>query len=1276
MKHKMSIRRNDNENYEVNLAAATGGSVAPYSTYASPPVNFGVSGVTTMFNGRQLHMDPVVAHDNLMTRENNRPNNVTTGNLASPELAKAEKEMLKLRIQMADCFPPNLISDPSRKLHMLVLEPRAPKVKLENVEPTIGTVPHNNETNGIDDEDDEKESNSVRKWSCDSGKFQVIYKFYNKSWMDKPITDFSRLKVRFPNFIHHEGQTRHTTGAVEHLMECADGGSLLRYIELLKSIKRDISEENTEGFNNYLIQFCNSIVLQLVEGIFYLEHVIGKESAFPHRNITPKTILLRTDGCLKLRTPNLLNDVHIKENQDNYFNGYASPEAIKPTPPTQGYSNRSSMDFKSDMWSIGAIAYSIMTCQSLLPPYLEKDIDLMHGEKPKLNAPEFYSRRNAINDEAQEMDAFVLGNTVKCDQKDLLPPSATMPYSKLNVDKNTLDKYRRLPTAGFVTKQKFINGKSHPLTKSDVDKLSGRGALSKEVTNKLREIEKQYALFKQDNETFDAFTKLSHDDKRWEVVFPNDALRKLVQKLLERDSSARINSLDAMASIYTHGYFNDNNAHSLDNETTKNESGFRIVKHRMATINSNNVSKSLENRHHVREHTGINLLETTDSSCYEDGVDSKLNEQIGKYNTHPISKKSNSLNLHSLLSTSENILCVPYPTNEVSQQLLEPNQNDSYATTDVRSLFIGQMPLFVNQTIVRLMIKIICNVDVLKCTVTPPSINKEGKITSPLVVIDVPDKDVLKVIANIHRRVIMDQTGFYVAMNEEQCMTMYRYVKMLFRQPEIQSQNRPRTSVTCTLANPAGMPRRSAPIYNNVWNNLCKCGSCQGFHKHSTDYDHLLNWYFPEIVHKRINIDQFDLKGIVETHAYIKDKDRLNDIQRQIYSDVVEQTRENSIKSIQGYWPQYRNREDRDDFWETCCRTEMPPYGPVSQGGKGEMIPPEILRKESSQLKAHSIAAATCGRSLDDIQLSTPVVTKQDEKEDDSLVIIEENIGWRFNADLDVIDDSWVCVRQNIPNTEKKHVYDELWEIYKDARLSKYTFDELFTKIKSFFLRTSEFLCATRQELRLESGKNERKVFEKNLAEYANIRESNAWKNCARGMCIFRNGYLGYMGSNKSYPSSDLVNDFADIINQATANIVDEIFPNAMEELDKIVSEMCLDLWMMKMLEKHGLLNGFSNYSKVSSVLSSNNVTADNFCNKISNEFFGMLEDSGQPVGDIIARERLLALAQAVKKGVVHDEHGMEPKLISERVSALRSSFWRPAEESKPNSKSPFQRLM
>jgi serine/threonine protein kinase len=153
--------------------------------------------------------------------------------------------------------------------------------------------------------------------------------------------------------------------------EYSDGGDLSYYIDKIRAKlqtfsymppeERVINNEYIE-FRTHQIQFAKSIAKQLIDYIFWLETVIKKGA---HKNITPKTILLRREGYVKMKMFGYITEDIVKLNPHHFMidSVYTAPEFC------ESVNARMNADFSNDIWAVGAIIYSIMTGENIYPAY-------------------------------------------------------------------------------------------------------------------------------------------------------------------------------------------------------------------------------------------------------------------------------------------------------------------------------------------------------------------------------------------------------------------------------------------------------------------------------------------------------------------------------------------------------------------------------------------------------------------------------------------------------------------------------------------------------------------------------------------------------------------------------------------------------------------------------------------------------------------------------------------------------------------------------------------
>ena len=266
--------------------------------------------------------------------------------------------------------------------------------------------------------------------------------------------------------------------------EYANGGNLASYLD--KTNKCKIHQN----------QFCKSIVRQLIEYTFHLETVVGT----PHRNINPKNILLNQDGIVKMKSHNSLEDSLVRVNPRHYYegNGYCAPEFRHTV------ENRMKSDHKGDIWAIGAIAYSIMSGENLMPEWAREDVypnpEIIKNNDKNTVKVKYISIYGSNEDVVYSIP--IIGS-------EFASPSVEKTKEYLDLDKKAKDKKYNLSLSTCKTS---INH------------------------------QRKY------NKFLDFVNK--RDSKEWEEKFPDPLLRYIVDKCLSTD---RTTSVELLAYIYLNG---------------------------------------------------------------------------------------------------------------------------------------------------------------------------------------------------------------------------------------------------------------------------------------------------------------------------------------------------------------------------------------------------------------------------------------------------------------------------------------------------------------------------------------------------------------------------------------------------------------------------------------------------------------------------------------------------------------------------------------------------
>ena len=254
---------------------------------------------------------------------------------------------------------------------------------------------------------------------------------------------------------------------------------------------------------------------------------------------------------------------------------------------------------------------------------------------------------------------------------------------------------------------------------------------------------------------------------------------------------------------------------------------------------------------------------------------------------------NNAFNIHSILASR--VVTVPFcyaSSRNYNLYLPTEFRDTAHLWPGGRAkLFFGHLPLvLVSTNLIALLVKAVTGVTPLRIYCTNPKgtagRNSQNKATSSIVVVEVRDFEADLVIANINRRVLIDQTSFHVAITDEQVREMQRVTKLLEMNHSIRFNGRPYSTVLVNREQRADEPRQK-----NVNNPLCKCERCVSFKHTHTDYSFLMNTYIPDVLEEFTQDEEqqqpqeFQGGRLLLTHAYLL-RENLTPEQNRFYCDV------------------------------------------------------------------------------------------------------------------------------------------------------------------------------------------------------------------------------------------------------------------------------------------------------------------------------------------------------------------------------------------------------
>jgi serine/threonine protein kinase len=172
-------------------------------------------------------------------------------------------------------------------------------------------------------------------------RYTIVQELQTKSMV---MLNRTRLIDRHPNTLMLLYRTKHRDGTVDIDTEYCDAGTLIAFIPRFAP--------------EYRLNVAMSVSIQVLMSLSYYSIV----HQIVHRNINPRYIYSRHDGCVKTDLYDLFDSISIPYNGRYFLElPYTAPECRKSH---QAYCEGTN---KNDTWSVGVMICAILLGKTLLP---------------------------------------------------------------------------------------------------------------------------------------------------------------------------------------------------------------------------------------------------------------------------------------------------------------------------------------------------------------------------------------------------------------------------------------------------------------------------------------------------------------------------------------------------------------------------------------------------------------------------------------------------------------------------------------------------------------------------------------------------------------------------------------------------------------------------------------------------------------------------------------------------------------------------------------------
>jgi serine/threonine protein kinase len=168
----------------------------------------------------------------------------------------------------------------------------------------------------------------------------------NQDVLIKKAKKLCEMKINHPNIIAPFNTIDHENGSVTLETEFADAGPLHIYIPFFPL--------------NTRIAVAKSVLRQVAEGLYHMHAIYDME----HKNLNPKKIFVRRDGCIKIGPFDAIDENTPAE--ELFDSVYCAPEYRMSLDPEESYEKRLEMGEKGDIWALGVLIIAIVSGNLLI----------------------------------------------------------------------------------------------------------------------------------------------------------------------------------------------------------------------------------------------------------------------------------------------------------------------------------------------------------------------------------------------------------------------------------------------------------------------------------------------------------------------------------------------------------------------------------------------------------------------------------------------------------------------------------------------------------------------------------------------------------------------------------------------------------------------------------------------------------------------------------------------------------------------------------------------